>query len=121
MQSLDPIVFLAVFQEMSGLFLMDFTSDYYHRYSRPFFALLLRKTIITRRLVISQFIGLFGGVLALILMGNLLLRALPMLAGPIGLVTRWNYLRLRFCGYNNYLVTPSAVISLKAKSESPKA
>lgn len=68
MQSLDPIVFLAVFQEMLGFFLWILLAIIIIG-TVAFFALLAKeKTIITRRLVISQFIGLFGGVLALILM-----------------------------------------------------
>ncbi len=68
MQSLDPIVLLSVFQEMLGFFLWVLLAIIIIG-TVAFIALLLKeKTIVTKRLVISQFIGLFGGVLALILM-----------------------------------------------------
>lgn len=68
MQSLDPIVLLSVFQEMLGFFLWILLVIIIIG-TVAFITLLLKeKTIVTKRLVISQFIGLFGGVLALILM-----------------------------------------------------
>lgn len=68
MQSLDPVVFLAVFQEMLGFLLWVLLAVIIIGTAAFIFLLLKEKTIVTRRLVISQLIGLFGGVLALILM-----------------------------------------------------
>ena len=68
MQSLDPFVLLSVFQEMLGFLLWVLLAIIIIG-TVAFITLLLKeKTIITRRLVISQFIGFFGGVAALILM-----------------------------------------------------
>ena len=68
MQSLDPIVFLAVFQEMLGFFLWILLAIIIVGTAAFVILLVKEKTIATKRLAISQFIGLFGGVLALILM-----------------------------------------------------
>jgi uncharacterized membrane protein YhaH (DUF805 family) len=68
MQSLDPIVFLAVFQEMMGSLLWVLLAVIIIG-TVAFVALLLKeRTIMARRLSISQLIGLFGGVAALVLM-----------------------------------------------------
>ena len=70
MKELDPLVFVAVFQEMLGpmlwlmlgLAVLGVTA---------FVALLAReKGIVARRLVRAELIGLFGGVLALVIMAR---------------------------------------------------
>lgn len=70
MKELDPLVFVAVFQEMLGpmlwlmlgLAVLGVTA---------FVALLAReKGIVARRLVRAEVIGLFGGVLALVIMAR---------------------------------------------------
>ncbi|MDO5667054.1 MAG: DUF5368 domain-containing protein [Alcaligenaceae bacterium] len=68
MQSLDPLVFLAVFQEMLGLLLWVLLAIIIIGTVAFVILLLKEKTIVTKRLVVSQLIGLFGGVLALVLM-----------------------------------------------------
>jgi hypothetical protein len=69
-KELDPLVFVAVFQEMLGpmlwlmlgLAVLGVTA---------FVALLAReKGIVARRLVRAELIGLFGGVLALVIMAR---------------------------------------------------
>ncbi|MCE1169915.1 DUF5368 domain-containing protein [Azovibrio restrictus] len=70
MKELDPLVFLAVFQEMLGpllwvLLLLIIAG------TAAFVVLLLKeRTIVSRRLVRSELAGLAGGVLALILMAK---------------------------------------------------
>jgi hypothetical protein len=70
MKELDPMVFLSVFQEMLGgwlwvwLVLGAVTAV-------AFVALLLReRRIVSRRLVQSELLGLFGGGLALVIMAR---------------------------------------------------
>ena len=83
MQSLDPFVFIAVFQEMLGpmlwvLLLLVIGGTI------AFIALLLKeKHIVSQRLVNSQLIGLVGGVLALILMAKVSSSGFTDAAGPI--------------------------------------
>ncbi|WP_432785797.1 hypothetical protein AAEX37_02569 [Oligella sp. MSHR50489EDL] len=83
MQSLDPFVFIAVFQEMLGpmlwvLLLLVIGGTI------AFIALLLKeKHIVSQRLVNSQLIGLVGGVLALILMAKVSSSGFTDAVGPI--------------------------------------
>ena len=70
MKELDPLVFLAVFQEMLGpllwLMIVVIVAG-----TAAFLALLLReKTINSRRLVRAELAGLVGGALALVLMAK---------------------------------------------------
>jgi hypothetical protein len=70
MKELDPLVFLAVFQEMLGpllwIMLLVIVLG-----TAAFVALLMKeKTINSKRLVRAEFAGLIGGVLALVLMAK---------------------------------------------------
>lgn len=70
MKELDPLVFLAVFQEMLGplLWLMLLVIIVG---TAAFIALLVKeKTINSKRLVRAELVGLLGGVLALVLMAK---------------------------------------------------
>ncbi len=70
MKELDPLVFLAVFQEMLGpllwvLILLALGGI------AAFVALLLKeRTLVSRRLVRAELVGLVGGALALVLMAK---------------------------------------------------
>lgn len=70
MKELDPMVFLAVFQEMLGAWLwigllLGALA------AAAFVALLLReRRIVSRRLVQSELLGIFGGGLALVIMAQ---------------------------------------------------
>lgn len=83
MQSLDPIVFLAVLQEMLGVLLWILLAIIIIGTAAFLLLLLREKTIVTKRLVISQLIGLFGGVLALILMVTVSSSGFTDAGGPI--------------------------------------
>ena len=70
MKELDPIVFLAVFQEMLGpmLWVMLFAAL---AAVVAFVALVMReKGIVSRRLVRAELLGLIGGVVALVIMAR---------------------------------------------------
>lgn len=70
MKELDPMVFLAVFQEMLGpmLWVMLFAAL---AAVVAFVALVMReKGIISRRLVRAELLGLIGGVVALVIMAR---------------------------------------------------
>lgn len=70
MKELDPLVFLAVFQEMLGPLLWVMLLVIVVG-TAAFIALLLKeKTINSRRLVRAELAGLVGGVLALVLMAK---------------------------------------------------
>lgn len=82
MKELDPLVFLAVFQEMLGpllwvlLGLAALTTA-------AFVVLLLRqRTIVPRLLVRAQLLGLIGGGLALVLMAKVSSSGFTDAAGP---------------------------------------
>ena len=83
MQSLDLVVLLAVFQEMLGFLLWVLLAIIIVGTAAFIILLLKEKTIVTKRLVISQFIGLFGGVLALIIMVNVSSSGFSDAGGPI--------------------------------------
>lgn len=69
MKELDPLVFLAVFQEMLGPLLLWTLIFLTCTTTIAFFWLLLReRCIVSKRLVISEFAGILGGILALVLM-----------------------------------------------------
>ncbi len=70
MKDLDPLVFLAVFQEMLGplLWIMLLLAVVG---LVAFLALLVRERgLVSRRLVHAELLGLFGGVLALVIMAK---------------------------------------------------
>ena len=70
MKELDPLVFLSVFQEMLGFWLWVMLAAGLLA-SVAFVALVVReKGIVSRRLVWSELVGLFGGVLALVIMAK---------------------------------------------------
>lgn len=70
MKELDPLVFLAVFQEMLGPLLWVLLLLIIGGTLAFVLLLLKEKTIVSRRLVRSELAGLAGGVLALILMAK---------------------------------------------------
>ena len=70
MKELDPLVFLAVFQEMLGPFLWLMILVIIAG-TAAFVALLIKeRTINSRRLVLAELAGLLGGVMALVLMAK---------------------------------------------------
>lgn len=70
MKELDPMVFLAVFQEMLGPLLWVMLAVAFLGVA-AFVALLLRERgIVSRRLVRSELLGLVGGVMALVIMAQ---------------------------------------------------
>lgn len=83
MQSMDPMVFLAVFHEMLGplLWVMLFVIV---AGTTAFIALLIKeKHIASKRLVGSEVVGVVGGVLALVLMAKVSSSGFTDAAGPI--------------------------------------
>lgn len=83
MQSMDPMVFLAVFQEMLGplLWLILFVVI---GGTAAFVALLIKeKHIATKRLVGSEVVGVIGGILSLVLMAKVSSSGFTDAAGPI--------------------------------------
>lgn len=83
MQTLDPIVFLAVFQEMLGALLWILAAIIIVGSAAFIMLLFKEKTIVAKRLMLSQLIGLFGGVLALILMVSVSSSGFTDAGGPI--------------------------------------
>ena len=70
MKELDPLILLSVFQEMLGALLWPLLATLVLG-TLAFMLLLVReRKIVSRRLVRSQALGLFGGVFALMLMAN---------------------------------------------------
>jgi hypothetical protein len=70
MKELDPLVFLSVFQEMLGFWLWLMVVGGL-LVAVAFVALLVRERgIVSRRLVWSELLGLFGGVIALGIMAQ---------------------------------------------------
>ncbi len=70
MKELDPLVFLAVFQEMLGPLLWVMLALALSGIA-AFVALLVREgRLVSRRLVQSELLGLLGGVLALVVMAK---------------------------------------------------
>jgi hypothetical protein len=70
MKELDPLVFLAVFQEMLGFWLWVMLLGGV-LVAVAFVALLVRERgIVSRRLVWSELLGLFGGGVALVIMAQ---------------------------------------------------
>jgi hypothetical protein len=70
MKELDPLMFLSVFQEMLGFWLWIMLAAAVLVVS-AFFALLVRERgLVSRRLVLSEVLGLFGGALALVIMAQ---------------------------------------------------
>ncbi|MGL5630956.1 MAG: DUF5368 domain-containing protein [Azovibrio sp.] len=93
MQVLDPLVFWAVFQEMLGPFLLWTLIFLVSTITIAFFWLLIReRCIVSKRLVISEFIGIIGGVLALALMVKITSSSFTDAGGP----TDWFLISLVF-------------------------
>lgn len=70
MKEFDPMVFVAVFQEMLGAWLWILLGVAVLG-TLAFVALLAReRTLVSRRLVQSELAGLFGGVVALVIMAK---------------------------------------------------
>jgi len=70
MKELDPLVFLSVFEEMLGIWLWIMLAVAVVS-AVAFVALLLReRTLVSRRLVLSQVLGVFGGAAALVIMAK---------------------------------------------------
>lgn len=70
MKELDPLVFVAVFQEMLGAWLWVMLATAVVGVA-GFLALLLReRRLVSRRLVLAEVLGLFGGGLALVIMAR---------------------------------------------------
>jgi hypothetical protein len=70
MKEFDPLIFLAVFQEMLGPLLWILVAGSIIA-SAAFLALLVRESgIVARRLVRAEMAGLLGGVAALVLMAK---------------------------------------------------
>ncbi|MCK9509461.1 MAG: DUF5368 domain-containing protein [Pigmentiphaga sp.] len=70
MQNADPMMFLAVFQEMLGLWLWGFAALIVVGLA-AFVALLAReRRVVSRRLVHAELLGLLGGVIALAIMAK---------------------------------------------------
>lgn len=70
MKELDPLVFLAVFQEMLGPMLWVLLLIIIAGTAAFVLLLLKEKAIVSRRLVRAELAGLAGGVLALVLMAK---------------------------------------------------
>ncbi len=82
MKELDPLVFLAVFQEMLGPWLWVLLGLAVLT-TAAFIVLLLRQRgIVSRLLVRSQMLGLLGGGLALVLMARVSSSGFTDAAGP---------------------------------------
>src|SRR5690606_22293968 len=71
MKELDPLMLLAVFQEMLGPFLWLLLAVIVVGTLAFLWLLIRERTIRPRRLVWSQLVGLFGGVMSLVFMGEL--------------------------------------------------
>lgn len=82
MKELDPFILLAVFQEMLGP-LLWFLLAVVLLSTLAFLGLLLReRKIISRRLMWSEAVGLFGGVMALVVMAEVSASGYSDAAGP---------------------------------------
>ncbi|MFA7669287.1 MAG: DUF5368 domain-containing protein [Burkholderiaceae bacterium] len=82
MKELDPIILLAVFQEMLGP-LLWFLLAIVVISTVAFLALLFReRKIVSRRLMWSEALGLFGGVMALVIMAEVSASGYSDAAGP---------------------------------------
>jgi len=83
MKELDPLVFLAVFQEMLGPLLWLLLAVIVLG-TLAFVALLIReKGVVPNRLVYSQALGLLGGTLALVLMAKVSSSGFTDAGGPV--------------------------------------
>jgi hypothetical protein len=70
MKELDPLVFVFVFQEMLGVWLWVMLAAAVVGLA-AFVALLLReRRLVSRRLVLAEVLGLFGGGVALVIMAR---------------------------------------------------
>lgn len=82
MKELDPVVLLAVFQEMLGPVLW-FLLAIIVIGTLAFLALLIReRRVVSRRLMWSELIGLFGGVMSLVIMARVSASGYSDAAGP---------------------------------------
>lgn len=83
MQELDPLVFWAVFQEMLGPFLLWTLIFLVGAITLSFFWLLAReRCIVSKRLVVSEFVGIIGGFLALALLVKITSSSFSDAGGP---------------------------------------
>lgn len=83
MQSMDPMVFLAVFQEMLGALLWVILFVVVAG-TAAFVGLLLKeKHLVSKRLIGSELVGVIGGGLALVLMAKVSSSGFTDAAGPI--------------------------------------
>lgn len=83
MQDLDPLVLLAVFLEMMGPLLWILLAIALAAVVGFVVVLRRERTLITRRLVISEVIGLFGGVAALVIMAWVTVSGFSDAGGPV--------------------------------------
>ena len=82
MKELDPLILLAVFQEMLGPLLWLLLAAVVVS-TLAFIGLLIReRKILSRRLVWSEAIGLFGGIMSLVIMARVSASGYSDAAGP---------------------------------------
>ena len=82
MKELDPLVFLAVFEEMLGIWLWPLVAAIV-LVTLAFLVLLVKeRRIVSRRLVWSEVLGVVGGALALVLMAAVSSSGFTDAAGP---------------------------------------
>lgn len=82
MKELDPLILIAVFQEMLGPLLWLLLAGALAG-TLAFAALLLReRKVYARRFIMSQFIGLAGGVMSLVIMAQVSASGYSDAAGP---------------------------------------
>lgn len=82
MKELDPLIFLAVFQEMLGPLLWPLIAAVVIG-TVAFVCLLVReRRIVARRLMWSEAVGLFGGIMSLVIMARVSASGYSDAAGP---------------------------------------
>ena len=82
MQELDPLVFVAVFQEMLGAWLWVMLFLGAVGVLGLVLLLVRERTIVSRRLVVSEVLGLLGGGVALVIMAMVSSSGFTDAAGP---------------------------------------
>ena len=70
MKELDPMVFVAVFQEMLGVWLWVLVLSVAVGMVALVLLLARERKVVSRRLVVSEVLGLLGGGLALVIMAK---------------------------------------------------
>lgn len=83
MKDLDPWVFIAVFQEMLGIWLWVILAAVTIGLAAFIWLLARERTVVARRLVWSQVLGVPAGVVALLLMFKVSSSGFPHMGGPI--------------------------------------